>query len=126
MGTPMPKKLVNSKEAVPGRPGRKSSQPRKPTTPAEIAKWMLGRVNRYGKLLPVKAVDAIKEKFGAEFVYISDIGEWSIDRRILYQFRKLSGDDIVWVTQQGGGFSPKAHWRKRESGDAPERTQYEY
>jgi len=122
----MPKKHFTSKKVGSSRQGRKSSQLRTPTTPAEIAEWMLGRVDRYGKLLQVKAVVAIKEKFGQDFVYLSDIGKLSIDRRILYQFRKLNGDEIVWVTQHGGGFSPKAHWRKRKFGDAPGRTQYEY
>ncbi|MFN0196252.1 MAG: DUF6953 family protein [Planctomycetaceae bacterium] len=78
------------------------------------------------QLLQVNAVAAIKDLFGKDFVYRSDVGEMSIDRRILYQFRKLTGDDIVWVTQYGGGFWPGAYWRKRESGDSPDRTQYSY
>jgi hypothetical protein len=122
----MLKKQCTSVKGPFSRPGRESSQLRSAATPTKIAEWMLAKVNRYGKLMQVRAAAAIKEKFGPEFVYLSDIGELSIDRRILYQFRKLSGDEIVWVTQQGGGFSPKAHWRRRESGDAPGRTQYEY
>jgi hypothetical protein len=123
------KKPTESGTSVKARSNRrrnKVSKERTPATPKEIAEWMVARINRYGKLLQVKAVIAIQDKFGAEFVYVSDIGELSIDRRILYQFRKLSGDKIVWFTHHGGGFWPKAHWRKREPGDAPGRTQYEY
>lgn len=122
----MPRKQSALVKVQPARPARKPSQERTPVTPIQIAEWMLARVNRYEKLLQVKAVAAIKEKFGSEFVYLSDIRELSIDRRILYQFRKLSGDTVVWVTHLGGGFCPQAHWRKRESGDASGRTQYEY
>ena len=104
----------------------KTSDKLVPTTPKEIAEWMISQINSKGQLLQVKAVSAIEKKFGSEFVYVSDIGELSIDRRVLYQFRKMTADDIVWVTQHGGGFWPKAHWRQRGPGDSPGRTQYEY
>lgn len=77
-------------------------------------------------LLQVDAVAGIEELFGPDYVYVSDIGEKSIDKRILNQFRKLTADDVVWVTQHGGGFWSEAHWRKRGVGDSSGRTQYEY
>ena len=95
-------------------------------TPKGIAEWMIGQIDEHELLLQVNAVAAIKDLFGKDFVFVSDIGELSIDRRILYQFRKLTGDDIVWVTHQGGGYWSGAHWRKREPGDSSDRTQYEY
>lgn len=94
--------------------------------PKEVAQWMVSQLAEGECLLQVDAVAAIEKVFGAEFVFLSDIGEKSIDRRVLYQFRKLSGDDVVWVTQHGGGFWPEAHWRNRERGDSPERVQYQY
>lgn len=86
---------------------------------------MIAQIVEDQQLLQVDAVAAIKKIFGKEFVYRSDIGELSIDRRVLYQFRKLTEDDVVWVTRPGGGFCPEAYWRKRERNDSAERTQYE-
>ena len=95
-------------------------------TPKEVAQWMATQLAEGDCLLQVAAVAAIETLFGAEFVYISDIGEKSIDRRVLNQFRKLTADEVVWVTRHGGVFWAGAHWRKREPGDSFGRTQYIY
>jgi len=97
------------------------------TTPKEVAQWMVDRLEESDEgLLQVDAVTGIEETFGSEFTYISDIGEKSIDRRVLNHFRKLTGEDVVWVTRQGGVYWSGAHWRKRGPGDSSGRTQYEY
>lgn len=95
-------------------------------TPKEVAEWMIAQLEADERLLQADAVATIERVFGPEFVYISDIGEKSIDRRVLYQFRKLTEYEVVWVTQHGGGFWSEAHWRMRGPGDSPGRTQYEY
>ena len=95
-------------------------------TPKEVAQWMVAQLEEGDRLLQIEAVIAIEKLFGSEFVYLSDIGEKSINRRVLNQFRKLTEDEVVWVTQQGGGYWSGAHWRKREPGDSSGRTQYEY
>jgi hypothetical protein len=87
---------------------------------------MVAQLEDGDSLLQVDAVAAIEKLFGPEYVYVSDIGENSIDRRVLTQFRKLTLDDVVWVTRHGGGFWSGAHWRKRCTGDASGRTQYVY
>lgn len=95
-------------------------------TPREVAEWMFRLVCEQGQLLQVEAVKGIRLLFGAEFVYLHpDIGEWSIDRRVLYHFRRLGGDAVVCVTCRGGGYCPEAYWRKRTFRDAPGRTQHE-
>ena len=97
------------------------------TTTKQVAQWMVDRLEEADAgLLQVDAVSGIEKQFGDDFTYISDIGEKSIDRNVLAQFRKLTGDDIVWVTLHGGGFWADAHWRKRGVGDSPGRTQYQY
>ena len=95
-----------------------------PPTPKEIAQWMLGQLNSRDELYQQDAAKTIKKRFGAEFVYRDAGGNLAIDRRVLYHFRKLTADTVVWVTSHGGGFCPEAHWRKRGQGDAPGRTQY--
>ncbi len=85
---------------------------------------MVAQLDENERLIQVEAVAAIEKLFGSEFVYLSAIGEKSINTRVLYQFRKLTGDEVVWVTRQGGGFWLEAYWRKRVSGDSPGRTQY--
>ena len=94
-------------------------------TPKEVAQWMASRLEEE-QLLQVDAIAAIEKLFGSEFVYLSDVGEKSIDRRVLSSFRKLTEDDVVWVTHHGGGYWSGAYWRKRGPGDSSGRTQYEY
>ena len=94
-------------------------------TPKEVAQWMASRLEEE-QLLQVDAIAAIEKLFGSEFVYLSDVGEKSIDRRVLSSFRKLTEDDVVWVTHHGGGYWLGAYWRKRGPGDSSGRTQYEY
>ena len=94
-------------------------------TPKEVAQWMVAQLEGSESLLQVDAVAAIEKLFGPDYVFVGDIGEKSIDKRILNHFRKMTVDDVVWVTQHGGGFWSGAHWRKRGIGDSPGRTQYE-
>jgi len=96
------------------------------TTPRQVAEWMIEQIEEGDYLLQVDAVAAIESLFGLEFVYVSEVGEKSIDRRVLYQFRKLTGDHVVWVTHPAGGYCPDAYWRMREVGDGPGRTQSLY
>ena len=43
-----------------------------------------------------EAVDEIAQKFGDEYIYTNELGNPAIDQRVLYEFRKLKGDDITW------------------------------
>jgi hypothetical protein len=65
---------------------------------------MVAQLEDGDSLLQVDAVAAIEKLFGPDYVYVSDIGEKSIDKRVLNQFRKLTADDVVWVTLHGGGY----------------------
>jgi hypothetical protein len=93
-------------------------------TPKDVAAWMLAQVDENDELLQVDAVGEIQRLFGPKFVYVGDNGEMAIDRRVLYQFRKLSSKAVVWVTEHHGLYWSGAHWRKRIQGDSPGRTQY--
>lgn len=59
---------------------------------------------------------SIRVQFGEEFVYINENGNLAIDRRVLKQFRALTGDDVVWDRTE-------FMWRKRETHDEPGREQ---
>jgi hypothetical protein len=89
----------------------------------EFAHWMIAELDAREELLQQHAAKAIKKKFGKDFVYLDEGGNLAIDRRVLYQFGKLTGDTVVWVTKLGGGFWSGVHWKKRGPGDAPGRTQ---
>ncbi len=95
-------------------------------TPKDVANWMLAQLDENDELLQIEAVAEIQRLFGPEFVSVGSNGEMAIDRRVLSQFRKLSGDTVVWVTGHGGDYWPGAHWRKRGTGDSPDRTQYRW
>ncbi len=115
------------------KPGQKQTPPRvvskkahpNPTT-SDVAHWMAEEIERSAILVQVEAVAEIRRRFGSEFLYISDVNEWSIDRRVLAEFSSLTDPGIVWVTDLRGGYScPRAHWRFRRKGDRSGRTQYE-
>jgi len=116
----MRKKLPTKGKAKPAPTPSKAVVP----TPKEIAEWMVAQIEAKDELYQVRAVEEIKKRFGREFVYPGNFGELSIDTRVLYQFRKLTGDKVVWVTLHGGAFSEECHWRKRVRGDRPGRIQY--
>lgn len=87
------------------------------TTPKEIAEWMVAQIEDVHEL---RLKDAVRKLIGSEFLYCDD-GHAAIDRRILYQFRKLTEDSVVWVSQKDKWY--EGFWRKRKVGDAPGRTQ---
>jgi hypothetical protein len=96
------------------------------TTPKEVAEWMLAQLDGDNELLQVDAVTEIERLFGPEFVQVGATGEVGIHPRVLYQFRKLSEDEVVWVTKHGMGYGPEDYWRRRCDGDSSGRTQYLY
>ena len=88
-----------------------------PTTPREVAEWMVKELERIQFLYQEQAVYDIESKFGDVFVYINENGNPAIDKRVLREFRKLTGDKVIWE-------SGERMWRKRESYDSPGRKQY--
>ena len=54
------------------------------------------------------AARQIASAFGAEFTYKNKNGNRAISKAVLTQFRKISGDDIIWERGQ-------RMWRRRES-----------
>ena len=91
-------------------------------TPREVAQWMLEQLEQGDELMQQDAARAIQKDFGQEFVYNDKNGDLAVDRRVLYQFKKLSGDTAVWVACQSNWL--EGFWRIRESGDKIGRKQY--
>lgn len=85
-------------------------------TALEAAQWMLERISSNGFLDQEEAVYAIHDKFGEEFTYINDNGNLAIAKPVLKEFKRLSGDGIVWVRGD-------RQWRNREDYDEPGRQQ---
>jgi hypothetical protein len=77
---------------------------------------MLGQLNREKCLYQESTVFDIEEKFGAEFTYINESGNPAIDKRVLLEFRKLTGDSVIW--ERG-----ERLWRFREDYDEEGRQQ---
>ena len=86
-------------------------------TPKAVAEWMLEELNREGCLYQNTAASDIESKFGEGATYINEHGNLAIDRRVLTEFRAITGDDVVWERTERA-------WRKRESHDEPGRKQY--
>ena len=94
------------------------------TTPKQVAEWMMAQLEEDDELPQQAAAFQIQERFGDDFVCLDAYGELGIARRVLYQFRKLTGDTVVWVAVQGEWTS--GFWRKRGPRDGEGRRQYFY
>lgn len=86
------------------------------TTPADVAGWMASHIDERGHLEQELAIDRISELFGDDFLRQNDAGNWGVARAVLYQFKKLTADTVVW--EQG-----ERYWRKRLASDAQGRKQ---
>jgi biotin-(acetyl-CoA carboxylase) ligase len=75
-------------------------------TAAQVAEWMLQELNRERQLFQEDAAKEIVEKFGNQFVYINDNVNLAIERAVLFAFRKLSEETVVWDREDH-------YWRMR-------------
>jgi len=86
------------------------------TTPKEVAEFMMREMETSHYLYQETVVHRIKQIFGAEFVYPNANGNDAISPKVLKEFRKLSGDQVIW--ERGS-----RAWRKRKPSDKPTRQQ---
>ena len=86
------------------------------TTPEDVARYMLKRLDEGRFLWQETVVYEIKKEFGDDFVYLNDNGNYAIAKPVLRAFKKLSGADVIW--ERG-----ERMWRRREKHDAPGRQQ---
>lgn len=85
-------------------------------TPDDVARWMRDELDRTGSLLQADAASGIEREFGSSFIYVNENGNPAIDKRVLREFRELTGDDVIWDRWE-------YKWRHRQPGDAPSRRQ---
>lgn len=85
-------------------------------SPEGVAAWMLGELRREGVLYQDWAVGEIEGRFGQSFTYCNANGNPAISRAVLAAFRRLSGDNVVWVRSE-------RCWRSREAWDLAGRDQ---
>ena len=72
-----------------------------------------------GDLYQEEAVYEILDRFGEEFVYENENGNWAISKPVLREFQKLTEETVVW--ERGGRF-----WRKRQEYDPKGKRQADY
>jgi hypothetical protein len=96
--------------------GRKALSARwekeRPIPAREIAQWMHEEYKKHDRLVQSYAAGQIRRRFGKEYVYRNKNGNWGINKPILDEFRKLTGDDTVWSRSS-------QLWRKRRASDPP-------
>jgi hypothetical protein len=85
------------------------------TTANDVAAFMLEELKRVRFLYQEHIVHDVRTKFGDEFVYLNENGNYAIDKKVLAAFRKIA-PDIVW--ERG-----ERMWRERASYDASTRQQ---
>ena len=83
-------------------------------TPEDVAQWMLDELEKAGYLYQWEAVLEIQSRFGDEFTYLNESGNFAIDRRVFRAFRNLTEDTVVWRRTEGC-------WVKRGPHDPPGR-----
>lgn len=88
----------------------------KKVSPEDVSRWMIGEIEREGRLSQSVAAREIRERFGEDFVYKNENKNLAIRKDILDAFRFLTGREIVWVY----GFRC---WRKRKPTDPPYKRQ---
>lgn len=93
-------------------------------TPRKVAEWMVEQLMEDDELVQQDAAHRVKELFGDEFVYCDEHGYLAISRKVLYQFKKLTGEAVVWVHVQTDWVA--GYWRWREAIDKPGRRQFHY
>ncbi len=86
------------------------------TTHADVAKWMNDNLRSSKCLYQDMAAMDIISIFGDEFTYMNENGNIAINKKVLYLFKKLTGDSVVWERGQ-------RMWRHRENHDEPGRLQ---
>ena len=84
------------------------------TTPEDVARWMLDELEKAGYLYQWEAILEIQSRFGDDFTYLNESGNFAIDRRVLRAFRYLTEDTVVWRRT-------KHCWATRSPHDPPGR-----
>lgn len=85
-------------------------------TERDVADWMLEQVQINKYLSQGSAVYEIDDMFGDKFTYQNENGNLAIGKGVLKEFKKISGDSVVWDKYD------KA-WRLRDGDDQPGRQQ---
>ena len=66
------------------------------TTPEDVALWMIDELEKTGQLYQWEAVLELQSRFGDDFTYLNESGNFAIDRRVLRAFRTRTEDTVVW------------------------------
>lgn len=76
------------------------------STPAEIAQWMLSRLQKEGCIYQDDVVDYLEKKKFSDLTRTNAVGNTVIGSEILKAFGDATGDSVVWV-------KPDRYWRFR-------------
>lgn len=85
-------------------------------TATDVARWMSESIEAEEYLYQDVAANEIGSRFGAVFTHINQHGNVAINPDVLREFKKLSGDSVVWDRSE-------RLWRKRQDYDSPGRQQ---
>lgn len=88
-----------------------------PVTARGIAEWMLAQVKERPRFYQERAVREIRQKFGDAWWYKNANGNMAIDKGVLREFKKISGNEVIWERGDRA-------WRVRRDRDKPGRQQY--
>jgi hypothetical protein len=85
-------------------------------TAPQVAAWMAEKLRLEGEIYQDDIAPEISSCFGGDYTYENELGNLAISKDVLAEFRKLTGDKVIW--ERG-----RRLWRFREQGDEPGRMQ---
>lgn len=85
-------------------------------TDADVARWMWENIINNGLLYQDVAAYHILTEFGEQFVYVNANGNYSISKKVLAEFKRLTANNVVW--ERG-----ERSWRVRQAYDSAGRQQ---
>ena len=82
----------------------------------QAAHWIMEEVNKGSRVYQDRVVRHVRQTLGEDLSYRNGNGNWALDKRINEEFRKISGDAVVWERSS-------QCWRLRKETDKPGRMQ---
>jgi hypothetical protein len=83
-------------------------------TASDVARWMLGELERDGCIYQDDVVDHLVKAAREDLATENTDGNLVIGKQVLAEFRKLTETTVVWV-------KPDRYWRYRVAEDEPGR-----
>lgn len=81
----------------------------------EVAEWMIKQMGDSHWLYQETVVWKMKQKWGDEYVYLNENGNYAISKQVLKAFRKMTEDRLIWERGERAWRPRKPHEKGRQA-----------